>query len=122
MQILLSRKSKLFWLFFSVVLIIGTVVISTGKAPEYKRGSSYTYDLAVGRALSLFKKDVSLGIDMSKGPCLSNDLMPGWVVDVVHTPREQMDNQPENECQAFIEGRSTHFVELDTNGNVVRVQ
>lgn len=122
MQILLDRKTKLFWLFFSVVVLVGALVAGTGKPPTYKKGSSYTYDQAVSGAFALFKRQVVEGVDMSKGPCLSNDLKPGWVVDVVHSPREQIDDRPENQCQAYLEGRANHFVELDLNGNLVRVK
>lgn len=122
MTLLLSKKAKLFWITFSFVIIIGALVIRFNSHPGYKKGSSTLYDNAVGGAIQLYAQRFFEGVDMSKGPCLSNDLMSGWVVDIVHNPREKIDDLPENQCQAFIEGRATHFVELDLNGNLVQVR
>lgn len=105
-----------------VVVVTAIVVLKTNKPPVYKKGASGTYDTAVSGALSLYKSMALSGADMSQGPCLTNDLMLGWVVDIVHSPREDIDDLPENQCQAYIEGRAEHFVELDTNGNLVRVR
>lgn len=104
------------------LVIITVVVIKTSKPPVYKKGSSAVFDSAVSASLSLYKKRALEGMDMSSGPCLSNDLMPGWVTDIVHSPREQVDDLPQNQCQAYIEGRANHFVELDTSGNLVRAR
>lgn len=117
----MPRKLSLFLLVLTTLMIVAALVIRNGKPPGYKKGSSIVFDSAVSAALSLYKKEVLAGRDMSSGSCLSNDLMPGWVVDIVHSPREAVDDLPENQCQAFREGRASHFVELDTNGNLVRV-
>ena len=58
---------------------------------------------------------------MSNGPCLSNELMPDWVADIAHDPRLPVDNLPENQCSAFRDGKAEHFVELDVNGEVIKV-
>lgn len=118
----MDRRNKLFFLVLAVVAVTALVVLRTNKTPVYKKGASGTYDTAVSGAMSLYKSMVLSGVDMSKGPCLTNDLMPGWVVDIVHSPREEIDNLPENQCQAYLEGRAEHFVELDTNGNLVRIR
>lgn len=109
-------------LVLTVLLAVGLVVVKTGKRPVYKKGSSGVYDTAVSSAMTLYRKMVREGLDLSDGPCLTNDLMPGWVVDIVHSPRERTDDLPDNQCQAFLEGRATHFVELDQSGNLVRVR
>jgi hypothetical protein len=44
------------------------------------------------------------------------------VADVVHSPRDPIDDLPENQCQAYLEGRAKHFVEIDVNGNIIRVK
>lgn len=80
------------------------------------------YDSAASSAITLYTKRVSEKWDFSSGPCLTNDLMRDWVVDIVHTPREKIDDLPSNQCAAYLEGRSHHVVELDTNGNIVRLQ
>lgn len=118
----MDNRGKLFALVLAVVVITAIAVIKTNKTPVYKRGTSAIYDGAIAAALILYRKTVVLGVDMSNGPCLTNDLIRGWVVDIVHSPREPADDLPENQCQAYLEGRSTHFVELDTNGNLVRIR
>lgn len=78
-------------------------------------------DLAVAQAKELYRQAMLNNEDLSNGPCLSNDLIPDWVADIAHNPRQAVDNQPENQCSAFREGRAHHFVELDLEGNVIKV-
>lgn len=118
----MDKKNKLLFLVLAVVAVTAMVVLKTNKTPAYKKGASGIYDTAVSGAMSLYKSMVISGVDMSQGPCLTNDLMQDWVVDIVHSPREGIDDLPENQCQAYIEGRAEHFVEMDTNGNLVRVR
>lgn len=118
----MNEKFKLFILIIVVILVTAFIVVKVNKKPVYKKGSSGVYDNAISVALFLYGTRAKEGLDMSKGPCLSNDLMPGWVVDIVHVPREEIDNLPGNQCQAFLEGRARNFIELDTNGNLVRIK
>lgn len=79
-------------------------------------------DLAIIRAKAEFNKQISEGIDMSSGPCLSNEIVPGWVADVAHQPRQPIDNDPLNQCSSYREGKAKHFVELDEYGNLIRAK
>lgn len=117
-----KEKRGLFFLVLASIVLTAFFVIKTNKPVVYKKGASVTYDNAVSASFTLYKKMVSSGMDMSSGPCLTNDLMPGWVVDIVHSPREKMDDDPKNQCPAYLEGRAEHFIELDLNGNLVRVR
>jgi hypothetical protein len=56
---------------------------------------------------------------MSRGPCLGV-IKEGWVADVAHDPRREVDDRPENQCAAYREGDADHFVELDPKGNLIR--
>jgi hypothetical protein len=60
----------------------------------------------------------------ASGPCLSDNnpdwTIDDWVCDVAHNPRQDVDNQPENQCQAFREGKASHFVEVDTSCNFIK--
>lgn len=110
-----------------VATALATVFASNGNPFErklkngYKPGVDLEADNAVNQAKKIYFQKKDQGIDLSEGPCLTNDLLPDWVVDIVHIPRETIDNLPENQCPAFIEGRAKHFVEMDPEGNVVRV-
>jgi hypothetical protein len=44
-----------------------------------------------------------------------------FAVDIVHVPRIEEDNQIENRCEAYRNKSVSHFIELDKNGNIVRV-
>ncbi len=119
----LSRQDKLFWLVLLVLILTTIFVLGYWKNlnQSYKKGASVEFDDAVVAATDLFRARAN-EINLANGPCLSNDLRPGWVVDIVHNPRGDLDNLPENQCQAYLEGRARHFVELDQSGNVVRVK
>lgn len=77
-------------------------------------------DRAIRLAQVLFREKTAQGIDMAHGPCLAEEIIPGWCVDVAHAPREEIDNLPQNQCQSWLAGRVRHFVELDPEGNVIR--
>jgi hypothetical protein len=61
----------------------------------------------------------SRGVQMGRGPCLGV-VSPGWVADVAHDPREPVDDEPANQCEAYRTGRAKHYVELDPDGKVIR--
>lgn len=61
------------------------------------------------------------GIEADDSPCLSNQIIEDWVCDIAHSPRQEIDNLPENQCEAFRTGQAHHFVELDGNCNVIKV-
>lgn len=96
-----------------------TGVITGKQAVETKQQAES--DIAAIKAKQLFQLKLAEGVDMSSGPCLSDELMPGWVADVAHDPRLPMDNLPENQCSAFREGKASHFVEMDVRGEVIKV-
>lgn len=70
--------------------------------------------------ISLCKTRLREGWDLSSGPCLSNDYYPDTVCDVAHSPRQPVDNLPENQCTFYREGRAHHFVEVDPSCNYIR--
>jgi hypothetical protein len=44
-----------------------------------------------------------------------------YAVDIVHVPRNAEDNLAENQCTDFLEKKVSSFIELNKNGNIVRV-
>lgn len=59
---------------------------------------------------------------LEQGPCLADEVIPGWAVDIVHEPRVRADNLVKNQCQAFRRGRVAHIVELAPNGDFIRAR
>lgn len=117
-------KNQLFALVLSVILIASIFIYSQKPkgTGEYKPGDWAQADRAVNQAKFVFSSRRALGETFDTGPCLSDALMPGWVADIVHKPRQPVDDLPENQCSSFREGRSQHYVELDPQGIVVRVK
>lgn len=115
------KKDKLFWGILTFVILVAIITVVFSK-PSDKRETKLTIDKAVATAQDIYRRKVSAGTNLSNGPCLTNDLMIGWVADIVHNPRQSIDDLPENQCQAYLEGRAIHFIELDLNGNLVRLK
>ena len=44
-----------------------------------------------------------------------------FAVDIVNAPRTSEDNKIENQCQDYRNGIAKHFIELDKNGEIVRI-
>jgi hypothetical protein len=44
-----------------------------------------------------------------------------YAVDIVHVPRSSEDNLAENQCSDYGKGIVQHFIELDKNGEIVRI-
>lgn len=114
-------KKPLFITALIVIILTGVATIALNYH-EPKTISRSEIDTAVNQAQFLYRQRKEMGEDFSKGPCLSTALMPGWVVDIVHSPRIPADDLPENQCPAYIEGKAPHFVELDLDGNLIRTR
>jgi hypothetical protein len=82
-------------------------------------GGAKADEQTVRLAKEAFARAEERGVDMARGPCLGV-IKPGWVADVAHDPREDVDDEPENQCAAYREGKADHFVELDLEGNFIR--
>lgn len=53
------------------------------------------------------------GRNLGNGPCLLDPMSNSdWVCDIAHNPREAIDNLRENQCNAWHNGTSHHFIEL----------
>lgn len=44
-----------------------------------------------------------------------------YAVDIVHVSRTEEDNKVENQCLDYREGKVSYFIELDSEGKVVRI-
>lgn len=113
-------KEILLIIAFSVIVLSATLTLLFN--PSKNTTSKGEIDTAINQARYLYELEKSRGRDFSKGPCLSNALLPGWVADVAHSPRENLDDLIENQCAAFVEGTAAHFVELDIDGNLIRAR
>lgn len=113
-------KTYLFLLMLTVVILTAffTLVINARES----KPSRSEQETAINQAKLLYNYTRQRGQDLSDGPCLSNALMPNWVLDIVHSPRLPVDDLPQNQCAAYIEGSARHFVELDVEGDFIRIK
>lgn len=54
-----------------------------------------------------------------EGDCLGT--VGNYSVDMVHVPRTGEDNQAKNQCADYLNKVTPYFIELDKDGNIVRV-
>jgi hypothetical protein len=76
---------------------------------------------AIAAAEAAYAKARAEGRDLSAGPCLGQ-VTPNWVADIAHDPRQDVDDDPANQCEEYRSGEVEHFVELDPDGNVIRTR
>lgn len=118
----MGRKLKLVLLVIITLIAAMTIVWIINQDDIKEREFSAEETTAIAKAKEVYRRNKTYGDDLSLGRCLNNDLMPGWVADIAHSPRKFEDNLPHNQCVAYLEGRATHIVELDSQGNVIRVE
>jgi len=105
-------KKLLILLILFVILVSGCIdsrgIVGQTFGPEVQD--------VIDSCIRACKQRRSTGVDLSKGPCLANQVDGDWVCDVAHSPRQDVDNKPENQCSAWIEaqqrGETKHFVEV----------
>lgn len=122
-NVIIHCMSKKLLLLLSLTVILLTAYLTLAiNAPLEQFVSKREVDTAINQAMLLYRSKIATGEDLSNGPCLSDALMPNWVVDIAHNPRLAIDDLPENQCPSFREGRSDHFVELDLGGSLIRAE
>lgn len=106
------RRRKIRWMIVAVLLSPAAALATSESAAKER---------AVALCQQQKKKNADPG-EWEQGPCISNGQgeLADWVVDVAHSPRQPVDDQPSNQCSAFAEGRIKKFVELDTKCKVIR--
>lgn len=107
----------------SVIFVASFLLMGCTFLPKQSAKKPLTdRDLAIQKAQELFKEKQKEGIALIEGPCLSDEIIPDWVADVAHTPRQPVDDLPENQCSAYNSGIAHHFVELDVAGRIIRAE
>ena len=99
------------------ILLIVILLFTFGCVAQ---GTKSDREIAIENCKRICENKLSAKEDISNGPCLSNNVTVDWVCDVAHSPREEIDNLPENQCSAYRAGEAHHFVELDPNCNLIR--
>ena len=92
--------------------------LKTNQTRDLLEGNKTKKQQAIECALQLYKEEKNKGVDISS-QCLG--VWGDYAVDIVHVPRSSEDNLIENQCQDYRNGKVHHFIELDKNGNIVRI-
>lgn len=102
----------------AAAVLAGVVVGGCGGVDDAEK------DAAVAAAREAYEQARAEGVDFTSGPCIADPIeaLPGWVVDIAHDPRTDVDDDPANQCAGYRSGDSDHFVELDPAGNVIRTR
>jgi hypothetical protein len=99
------------------IFLIFTVIAVSGCVSEPQLNPE-------AECVKICQKFVSQGRDLSSGPCLSHNNLDwqvnDWVCDVAQDPRTAEDNLEENQCHAYIIEDAHHFVEVDSECNLIR--
>lgn len=113
-----------------VVLISGCVQTKevsekvSKTAEEVKKGpfegAENIAENPIAKCITLCHDTLRAEENLSNGPCLSNNISANYVCDVAHEPRAEVDNLPENQCEAYRNRTAKHFVEVDTECNLIR--
>ena len=82
-------------------------------------GGAKADDDTIALAKQAYQDAKARGVDLSRGPCLGV-IKEDWVADVAHDPRQDVDDDPTNQCDAYRSGEASHFVELDLRGELIR--
>jgi len=108
--------------FLIVAVSLICVIILTLPILHYYKIKMDEREIAIEECIKACREASISGKDLSSGPCLLNPIpnLKNWVCDVAHSPRESIDNLPENQCSSFREGKASHFVEVDPSCNFLR--
>ena len=102
----------------SLPLVALALVLAAGCGGDDDGGER---EQAIAAAHLAYEEAIAEGRDLADGPCLGV-VLDNWVADVAHNPREEVDDRPENQCEAFRSGEAEHFVELDPDGELIRAE
>ena len=108
-----------------VAVAILLIFVLSGCVAEKAEDVKQTVDnaeLASKKCIELCQQKNLAGENLSVGPCISNQIIDDWVCDIAHSPRQDIDNQPENQCETYGNGTANHFVELDENCEIIKLR
>ena len=100
---------------------ISDIVDYTAGKVQLEQKKQADRTLAIIKCQELCQQQISTdGQDFDIGPCLSDEIIPDWVCDVAHSPRQAVDDDQNNQCLAFRTGIAHHFVEIDGNCSLIK--
>ncbi|MEK6890934.1 MAG: hypothetical protein AABX03_02250 [Nanoarchaeota archaeon] len=111
------KKRVLIYILILILIVIGLVIIF----PKTQNTKNSEEEIMVF-ASNLYQAKKAQGMNYSSqclGTISINNI--SYVIDIVNVPRTKEDNLQENQCQDYLNGNVKHFIELDKNGQLVRI-
>jgi hypothetical protein len=96
-------------------IIVGAIAVTALVGCGGDDVSDEERDQAVTAAQEAYDEARSSGLELDVGPCIAETL-PGL------DPREDVDDDPANQCRRYREGDASHFVELTPEGELIRAE
>jgi hypothetical protein len=122
----LSQISIGLALFTACILLAGcaddAATTTLSQSQQHSASTSENQPL-VDACVQSCKDALVAGTDLSAGPCLLDPipLDTNWVCDVAHNPRQNVDNLPQNQCQAFRNRIAHNFMEVTPECEIIRI-
>ena len=113
---------RYFHLLGGTVFLLGLIFLSGCVSNLAPAGQNQTQPVYVQMCLDACNSTRNAGQSLDLGPCLL-DPIPNeldWVCDVAHSPRTMVDDNPHNQCQAYLLGQAHHFVEVTPDCRLIR--
>jgi len=110
---------KLIFIFIIFIFLLGC------KNTDFRENLDIDYSEQVSRTCEAMCNGALVkGGNFTNGPCLMDyfETFPGWVCDLVHSPRNEIDDNPQFQCPSYVQGRASHFVEVDMDCRIVRAK
>jgi hypothetical protein len=132
----MKNKKYFFVIGISLIILIGLVFILRGFSGEdnwikdsrgvwIKHGNPSKMSTEVSEqqqviscAEGLYNKEKVNGTQFDS-QCLGG--CGDYAIDIVHVPRNSEDNLVSNRCEDYRSGKFNNFIELDKEGNIVRI-
>jgi hypothetical protein len=111
-----------------IVFAVISIILVSGCTTTTNDGPQQTNTNSIDpqeRCIELCRNQILSNVDMSSGPCLSEDKeldwsIEDWACDVAHEPRKDIDKHSINQCQEFRKENVAHFVEVTPNCEFIR--
>ncbi len=120
-----EKAGKIVVIICLAFMVIFTVSMLIAKIPPVNSPESQKQNVKtelIGKAKNIYFQMRATGVDMNSGPCLTEELSPDWVLDIAHEPRESIDDLPENQCARYLSGQAEHIIELNINGELIKME
>lgn len=105
----------------ALVLVVAAITLASCGGDD---ASEDERDRAIDAASEAYEQTDLSAAELEVGPCIAESLpgLDNWVADVAHDPREDVDDDPANQCQRYRDGEAEHFVELTPEGELIRAE